>query len=67
MSSAPGTPPKVADDAKPNAMPKSAPKPPKPEAERAQEVSMFIKNVWFLLFYFLMLLMIASFGIIAET
>lgn len=45
----------------------AAPKPPKDEAARAQDVSVFIKNIWFLLFYFLLLLTIASFGLIAET
>ena len=38
-----------------------------PDAERATEVSAFIKNIWFLVLYFLLLLMIASFGLIAET
>ena len=44
---------------------------PKPvacnEDERSQRVSSFIKQVWFLVFYFLLLLIIASFGTIAET
>lgn len=32
-----------------------------------KDISLFIKNIWFFLFYFALLLMIASFGIIAET
>lgn len=31
------------------------------------DISLFLKNLWFYLFYFAMLLMIASFGIIAES
>ncbi len=32
-----------------------------------EEVSLFMKNLWFFLLYFALLLMIASFGLIAET
>jgi hypothetical protein len=32
-----------------------------------QDISLFLKNLWFFLFYFLVLLMIASFGLIAEA
>ncbi|MEB3286412.1 MAG: hypothetical protein VKJ04_02800 [Vampirovibrionales bacterium] len=31
------------------------------------DISMFLKNIWFLLLFFALLLMIASFGLIAET
>jgi hypothetical protein len=38
------------------------------QAEKQQEdVTMFMKNLWFFLFYFLLLLMIASFGLVAEA
>lgn len=30
-------------------------------------VSLFVKNLWFFAFYFILLLMIASFGMIAEV
>jgi hypothetical protein len=32
-----------------------------------KDISLFIRNVWFFLMYFALLLMIASFGIIAES
>lgn len=32
-----------------------------------QNVNRFVKNLWFFGFYFVMLLMIASFGLIAEV
>lgn len=32
-----------------------------------ETVNHFMKNLWFFLFYFLLLLMIASFGLIAEA
>jgi hypothetical protein len=35
--------------------------------EDRKDISLFLKYVWFFLFYFALLLMIASFGIIAET
>ena len=31
------------------------------------DITRFLKNVWFFLFYFALLLLIASFGIIAES
>jgi hypothetical protein len=37
------------------------------EMEGRKDISLFIKNVWFFLMYFLLLLLIASFGIIAES
>jgi len=37
------------------------------DMEGRKDISLFIKYVWFFLFYFLLLLMIASFGIIAES
>lgn len=39
-----------------------APAKPTPKSD-----SMFIKNLWFFAFYFILLLMIASFGMIAEV
>lgn len=35
--------------------------------ESRKDISLFIKNVWFFAFYFALLLLIASFGIIAES
>lgn len=35
--------------------------------EDRKDISLFIKYVWFFLFYFSLLLLIASFGIIAES
>ncbi len=35
--------------------------------DKREDISLFLKNVWFFLFYFALLLMIASFGLIAET
>jgi hypothetical protein len=35
--------------------------------EDKHDISLFLKNVWFFLLYFGLLLMIASFGIIAES
>jgi hypothetical protein len=35
--------------------------------EDRKDISLFIKNIWFFLFYFALLLLIASFGIIAES
>lgn len=40
---------------------------PKKEAERENDVSQFVKQVWFILMFFALMLMIASFGLIAET
>jgi len=37
------------------------------EMEGRQDISRFIKHTWFFLFYFALLLLIASFGIIAES
>lgn len=37
------------------------------EMEGRKDISLFIKNIWFFLFFFALLLMIASFGIIAES
>lgn len=37
------------------------------DMEGRKDISLFIKYAWFLLFYFFLLLMIASFGIIAES
>lgn len=37
------------------------------EMEGRKDISLFIKNTWFFLMFFLLLLMIASFGIIAES
>lgn len=36
------------------------------EVEKS-DISLFLKNVWFFLFYFMLLLMIASFGLVAEA
>lgn len=45
-----------------------APTPPAAiEQQDRQDITHFLKNVWFFLFYFVLLLMIASFGLIAET
>lgn len=44
----------------------AAKKPAAAEGDRP-DISMFLKNVWFFLFFFALLLMIASFGLIAET
>jgi hypothetical protein len=38
-----------------------------PEELQQKEVTKFVKNLWFFSFYFIMLLMIASFGLIAEV
>lgn len=35
--------------------------------EKQYEVEMFFKNLWFFLIYFLLLLTIASFGMVAEA
>lgn len=32
-----------------------------------KDISLFLKNVWFFLFFFALLMMICSFGIIAES
>ena len=37
------------------------------KVDSQNDVSMFMKNLWFFLFYFLLLIMIASFGLIAEA
>lgn len=37
------------------------------DMEGRKDIQMFLKYVWFFLFYFALLLLIASFGIIAET
>ena len=38
------------------------------QPDKAQpDVTLFVKKLWFFLFYFALLLMIASFGLIAET
>lgn len=43
----------------------------KPALDKAtlknQEVNRFMSQVWFFLFYFILLVVIASFGIIAEV
>lgn len=39
----------------------------KASGQERPDISMFLKNVWFLLLFFVLLLMIASFGLIAET
>jgi hypothetical protein len=31
------------------------------------DISQFLKNLWFFLFYFILLLLIASFGTVAEA
>jgi hypothetical protein len=31
------------------------------------DIQLFLKNVWFFLFYFVLLLLIASFGTVAEA
>lgn len=36
-------------------------------AEKREEVGIFMKNLWFYLLFFVLLLMIASFGLIAES
>ena len=38
-----------------------------PVKQESQEVSMLMKNIWFFGFYFFLLLIIASFGLIAES
>lgn len=35
--------------------------------DNEQEVGLFIQNVWFLLFFFTLMILIASFGLIAEA
>jgi hypothetical protein len=35
--------------------------------EDRPDISLFIKNVWFFLFFFMVLLLIASFGLVAEA
>lgn len=35
--------------------------------EERKDISLFISYVWFFLFYFVLILLIASFGIIAES
>lgn len=35
--------------------------------QESKEVSMFMKNIFFYSFYFFLLLIIASFGLIAES
>jgi hypothetical protein len=35
--------------------------------ENRKDISLFVRYVWFFLMYFALLLMIASFGIIAES
>jgi hypothetical protein len=35
--------------------------------DERKDIALFIKYIWFFLFYFILLLMIASFGIIAES
>jgi len=50
-------------DAKP-ATPQPTAKTPE---ERSEAVNAFLKKAWFLLLYFLLLMLIASFGTIAET
>lgn len=36
-------------------------------ADDRQDIGIFIKNVWFFLAFFFMMLLIASFGLIAEA
>jgi hypothetical protein len=31
------------------------------------DINLFLKNLWFFLFYFILLLLIASFGTVAEA
>lgn len=38
-----------------------------PKVDSQQEVSLFMRYIWFYLFFFFLLLMIASFGLIAEA
>lgn len=35
--------------------------------ENREDINLFMKNVWFFLFYFFLLLLIASFGLVAEA
>lgn len=35
--------------------------------QQSSKVSLFVQNLWFFTFYFILLLMIASFGMIAEV
>jgi hypothetical protein len=35
--------------------------------DNRQDITLFIKNVWFFLFFFALLLLIASFGLVAEA
>ena len=35
--------------------------------EKREDIDLFLKNVWFFLFYFIVLLLIASFGLVAEA
>lgn len=37
------------------------------EFEGRRDISLFVKYVWFILFFFFIQLMISSFGIIAES
>lgn len=39
----------------------------KPKTDPQQDVSLFARYLWFYVFYFFCLLMIASFGLIAEA
>jgi hypothetical protein len=32
-----------------------------------QDIALFLKNIWFFVFYFVILLLIASFGTVAEA
>lgn len=35
--------------------------------EPRADITLFIKNVWFFLFFFALLMLIASFGLVAEA
>jgi hypothetical protein len=43
------------------------PTPPPSDEQQRPDISLFLKNVWFFLFYFALLLLIASFGLVAEA
>jgi hypothetical protein len=38
-----------------------------PKVDPQQDVSLFMRYIWFYLFFFFLLLIIASFGLIAEA
>lgn len=41
--------------------------PEQQQPDNRHDITLFIKNVWFFLFFFAVLLLIASFGLVAEA